>query len=345
MKVAEVRQNILYVTQSGLYLHHELEMLKVKKGDDTILSLPLHHLQGIVIFGVSSMSPFLMRKCLERNIHVAFLTENGRFLGMIHGSFSGNILLRYHQFQKSQEPFFRLKIARSLVAGKIQNQRQLLLRRARESKNELEEAQLREAANFLGSILQKLPDVDNLDSLRGLEGESTKRYFQCLNFSLLRSREEFSFDRRTRRPPRSRINALLSFTYTLLTNDYVSACLATGLDPYCGYYHTLRPGRPALALDLMEELRPFADRFVLSLINLRQINPDDIEERPGGTYFLRDHAKKVLLKAWQERKHEEITHDYLGQKCMILELPMLQARILARTIRGDIETYVPYLWR
>ncbi len=231
------------------------------------------------------------------------------------------------------------------MAGKIQNSRQLLLRSARENEDEKEEILLRNSATELESAIRHIKDVKNANELRGVEGDAAKKYFSSLNYCIRQNRAEFNFDKRTRRPPRSRINALLSFAYSLITNDCVSACQAAGLDPFCGFFHALRPGRPALALDLVEEFRPFADRFVLTLINRKQIQPDDIEEKIGGTYSLKDDARKRFLKAYQERKHEEITHDYLQQKCLSMELPFLQARILSRLIRGDVDQYIPFLWK
>lgn len=343
--MAEVRQNILYITQQGLYLHHELEVLKVEQKDKTLLSLPLQHLQGVVIFGVCSISPSLMQKCLQRNIHITFASERGRFMGMVQGSYSGNILLREAQFKLRQNAGDCLAIAKIFIAAKLQNQRQLLLRRARESDNTNEEAELRETSSWLEESIRQVALVKNAEALRGVEGEAAKRYFSNLNYCLTQNKEEFAFDKRTRRPPRSRINALLSFAYALLTNDCVSACQATGLDPFCGIFHSLRPGRPALALDLVEEFRSYADRFVLSLINRKQIQGDDIEIKTGGVCSLQGDAKKRFIKAWQERKQEEVTHEYLNQKCYVFELPYLQARILAKTIRGELKTYVPFLWR
>lgn len=343
--MSELRQNILYLTTEGLYIHHELEVLKVKQKDTVLLSVPLHHLHGIVIFGISSVSPSLMQKCLQRGICVSYLTSNGRFLGMVSGSYSGNILMRSQQFARSRDEKFCLHLAKAFIAGKIQNSRQLLLRSARENGDEKEEALLRNSAAELASSIKNIASVATLDELRGIEGDAAKKYFSALNYCIKKNRSAFEFEKRTRRPPRSRINALLSFAYSLITNDCVSACQASGLDPFCGFFHTLRPGRPALALDLVEELRPFADRFVLTLINRMQIQPEDIEEKIGGTYTIKDSARKRLIQSYQERKHEELTHDFLQQKCLVMELPFLQARILGRVIRGDTKDYVPFLWR
>jgi CRISPR-associated protein Cas1 len=343
--MAELRQNVLYLTTEGLYVHHELEVLKVKQKDTVLISVPLHHLHGIVIFGASSMSASLMYKCLQRGICITYLTRNGRFLGMVSGSFSGNILMRSQQFKLSQDEKFCLNLAQSFIAGKIQNSRQVLLRSARENDDEKEAALLRNAAVELETAIKRIPAAKSCDELRGIEGDAAKKYFSVLNYCIRKNRSAFEFDKRTRRPPRSRINALLSFAYSLFTNDCISACQASGLDPFCGFFHTLRPGRPALALDLIEELRPFADRFVLTLINRMQIQPEDIEEKIGGTYTIKENARKRFIQSYQERKHEELTHDFLQQKCLVMEIPFLQARILGRVIRGDIKNYVPFLWR
>jgi CRISPR-associated protein Cas1 len=343
--MAEIRQNILYVTIQGLYLHHELEVLKVKQGPDTLLKIPLHHLQGITIFGVSTISPSLLRKCLEADVFVSYLSERGRFLGRLEGSRSGNVLLRIAQIKRALNEAETLDIARAFVAGKIQNSRSNVLRSARDSDQEEHAEELRRVAEKLRASVAKIPRAESLEQLRGFEGDSAKAYFSVFDHCIRQQKEMFQFTKRMRRPPRSRINALLSFVYALLTNECIAACQAVGLDPYVGYLHDERPGRPSLALDLVEEFRSYGDRLVLTMINRLQIQPADIIERTGGTYQLTDDARKEFLKAYQERKQEEIQHPVLDTRCRIGELPFLQARLLARRIRGDLESYPPYLWK
>ncbi len=343
--MSEIKQNILYITRDRIYLHHDHEVLKVREDGKDILSIPLHHLEGITFFSYSSISPSLLHHCLEKGIFVSFLTPRGKFLGRLEGSRSGNVLLRKEQFKKSEDPDFRAGVARYLIAGKLQNSRSNLLRSGRESKNEEDAKLLKEASDHLQYSIKKLEFQNETASIRGYEGEGAKTYFSVFDKMIIQQKEDFNFLRRTKRPPRSRTNALLSFIYALLTNDCVSACQATGLDPFVGFLHDERSGRPSLALDLMEEFRPFADRFVLSLINRKQIQAKDIKEKPGSVYQLEDGARKYVIAAYQERKKAEIFHHTLDQNSTIGELPFLQARILARHIRGDLENYIPYLWK
>ncbi|MBK8397099.1 MAG: type I-C CRISPR-associated endonuclease Cas1 [Leptospiraceae bacterium] len=343
--MADIKLNILYITLEGLYLHHQLEKLLVERKHETLLEVPLHHLQGITIFGVCSISPSLLQKCLEKGIFISYLTPRGKFLGRLEGANSGNVLLRKQQFKKSESDSEKLKIAKSFIAGKIQNSRLNMLRSARDLKDETKEKELRSAVLELEANLKSLENADSVDSARGYEGNSAKTYFSVFDHYIVQQKTEFEFTKRMKRPPRSRINALLSFAYSLLSNDCISACQAVGLDPFIGFLHTERPGRPSLALDLMEEFRPFADRFVITMINRKQIQASDIIEKTGSVYMMTDAARKNFLTAYQNRKQEEITHYLLDQKCRIGELFILQARILARTIRGEMDSYIPYIWK
>lgn len=329
----------------GLYLHHELEKLKVERKHETLLEVPLHHLQGITIFGNSLISPSLLQKCLAKGIFVSYLTARGRFLGRLEGASSGNVLLRKQQFKKSESDSEKLKLAKCFIAGKIQNSRLNLLRSARDLKDELKEEEIRAVTLELEENLKALEFADSIPSARGYEGNSAKEYFSVFDHCILHQKQEFEFTKRMKRPPRSRINALLSFAYALLTNDCISACQSVGIDPFIGFLHVERPGRASLALDLMEEFRPFADRFVITIINRKQIQASDIIEKTGSVYMMTDAARKNFLTAYQNRKQEEITHYLLDQKCRIGELFFLQARILAKTIRGEMEYYVPYIWK
>ncbi len=341
--MADIKLNTLYITQDNLYLHHELEVLKVENKNVTLLKIPIHHIQGIIIMSQSNISPSLLQKCLSLGIYVSFLTPRGRFLGRLEGANSGNVLLRKKQFRISETE--KLKIAKCLIAGKIQNQRLNLLRTARDIKDNDKETELRSAAEKLESHLKNLESAESPESARGYEGISAKDYFSVFDHCIISQKDDFHFKGRTKRPPRSRMNALLSFVYSILTNDCISALQSVGLDPFVGMMHEERPGRPSLALDLMEEFRPFAERFVLTLVNRKQIVPSDIEERTGSVYMLNADGRKKLLTAYQNRKMEDITHHYLEQKCTVGELLLLQARLLARSIRNNEELYISYIWK
>jgi len=345
--MTEIVQNILYITKPGLYLHKENETVKVAEEKQTILTVPLHHLQGITFLSRGSISSYLLDKCLNQGISVTYLTERGRFLARLEGASSGNVIVRMEQFRKALDERERLAIARRIVAGKIQNARLNLLRTARDRKNDddVDGAKIRSVAESLADRLIRTAEATTLAELRGHEGEAARSYFSVFDLCIIKQKDAFAFDRRSRRPPRSRLNALLSFTYSMLTNDCVSACQAAGLDPYVGFLHDARSGRPSLALDLVEEFRAFADRFVLTLINRQQMQAEDIEVKTGNVYRMTDSARKRFLDAYQKRKQDELIHPLLGYQCRVADLPLLQARLLARNIRGDIDEYTPFLWR
>lgn len=340
-----IRLNILYVTTDGLYVHHEGDLVLVERKGETLLKIPLHHLEGITLLAHSSVSPSLLQKCMRKGVPVTYLTDRGHFLGRLEGAHPGNVLLRKEQFRQSENENRRLVFARTFIAGKIQNSRLNLLRSARDSPDAEAQKALKSVASDLERRLTMLATASDVNSVRGYEGDAARDYFSAFNHCILQQKDDFYFDRRTRRPPRSRLNALLSFGYALITSDCVSACQAASLDPYIGFLHEERPGRPSLALDLVEELRPFVDRFVFTLINRKQIQAQDIIEKPGSVYTLSDSGRKKFLAAYQKRKQEEITHPLLEMKCRIGEIFVLQARILARAIRGDIDGYIPFIWR
>ena len=344
--MTSVIQNTLYITKPGVYLRKENESLKVTEKSETLLTVPIHHLQGVTFLSRGSMSSYLLEKCLSAGISVTYLTERGRFLARLEGSTSGNVIVRMQQFRKALDEQERLAIARRIVAGKIQNARFNLLRTVRDRKSNHEDCQtINNIADHLANRLDKVAKAPSLDELRGHEGEAARLYFSVFDLCIIQQKDVFSFDRRSRRPPRSRLNALLSFTYSMLINDCVSACQAAGLDPYVGYLHDARSGRPSLALDLVEEFRAFADRFVITLINRLQIQDEHFEERAGGVYMLNDAGRRRFIESYQKRKSDELTHTLLGYKCRVGDLPLLQARLLARNIRGDIDEYPPFLWR
>jgi len=338
--------NTLFVMTQGSYLHLERETLKLDVEGQTKLRVPMHHIGGIVLFGNVMVSPFALHRCAEDGRSVAMLTQYGRFKARLEGPQSGNVLLRRAQHQLLDDAPRSLDLMRMILAGKLQNSRSLLLRGAREANDADQSQRLRSAANSLAASLRALPKAENADVLRGVEGQAAREYFDVLSDALKVNRDAFAMHGRNRRPPRDRINALLSFLYALLTNECVSAVESVGLDPQVGYLHVLRPGRPALALDLMEEFRSLlADRLALTLINRQQIKPDDFEERPGGAVQMSDAARRTVLTAWQERKQDEVQHEQLQQSVPLALMPIVQARLLARFVRGESNEYIPFMPR
>ena len=292
------------------------------------------------------ISPFLIGKLAEEGKSLVFLSKTGRFKARIKGPVSGNILLRKGQYLTYQDPIKTLQIVKAIVAGKIKNSRILVNRSAREAKSEEDSQILKQTSENLKKLLLNLPGATDINQVRGIEGSAARVYFSTFTEMIKTNRSFFKFLKRTRRPPRDAINCLLSFVYTLLLNDCISAIETVGLDPQLGFLHEVRPGRPSLALDLMEEFRSiFADRLVIALINRKQIQPEDFEIRPGGSVKLKDKPRKNLLIAYQERKQDEMIHPFIDKKTSFGLIPHLQARILARHIREDIEGYVPFISR
>jgi len=338
--------NTLYVTTPLSYLHLDNDTVRVEVERETRLRVPLHHLGGVVTFGNVLVSPALMHRLADEGKSLVLLNEHGRFKARLEGPVSGNILLRQAQHARAADPEFTLATARAFVAGKIKNTRQVLVRGAREAKDDEESTRLTRRADDLAAALRALPSAGDLDTVRGIEGEAARQYFAGLNLVLRAdARAVFAMDGRSRRPPRDRMNALLSFLYAMLMNDCRSAVEAVGLDPQLGFLHAVRPGRAALALDLMEEFRPFADRLALTLVNRAQLNRDDFTEHDGGAVTLAEGGRKTVVVAWQEKKREELAHPLLEQPVAIGLLPLLQARFLARTLRGEMESYLPFLGR
>jgi CRISPR-associated protein Cas1 len=336
--------NTLFVTTPGAFVRLDGDTVRVEANGEKLIQMPLLHLGSLVLFGGASMSPPLMNRCAEEGREITFLDFAGRFRCRVVGPISGNVLLRKAQYEALADPVLTVAIARPIVAGKVKNARQTLLRAAREVKVPEQAAILNEQAAFMAVHLETLPDMQTLDQIRGIEGQAASCYFLAFGAMITRPRAEFAFFTRTRRPPRDRVNALLSFVYALLTTDCVAACEGVGLDPQFGYLHCLRPGRPALALDLMEEFRSFlADRLVLTLINRRQIQPEHFEDRPGESVLLTADGRKIVLTAYHNRKLEEVTHPLLQTKTPLGLLPHLQARLLARHLRGDLPSYLPFI--
>jgi CRISPR-associated protein Cas1 len=338
--------NTLYVQTQGTYLRLDHETLKLEVEKELRFQVPLHHLGSIVTFGNVLISPFLIHKCAEDGRSLVWLTEHGRFKGRLAGSTTGNVLLRRSQHQALNQPEQGLAIARYLVVGKLQNARAAVMRAAREAKEPIDSEALTKTAQVQAEAIRSTETATSLDQLRGLEGYAARAYFGSFTQMIRQHRSVFAMTERTKNPPRDPINALLSFVYTLLTSDAVSACESVGLDPQMGFLHALRPGKPSLALDLMEELRaPLADRLVLTLINRGQITPENFTERPGGAIYLDEEGRKTVLAAYQKRKQEEVAHSVVGTKAPFGLVPHIQARLLARHLRGDVPAYQPFIQR
>lgn len=338
--------NTLFVTTQGAYLSQYGEALQVKVEDETRLQLPLHTLGGIVCFGRISMSPWLMSKCAEQGIAISFLSEQGKFLARVLGYTPGNVLLRREQYRRADDPAASSAIARNLVAGKIVNARTVLLRSARDYPEGPGQAELATAAGRLAHIVGQVQQAGNLDLIRGLEGESANLYFGVFEHLITAQRDGFEFTGRNRRPPLDPVNALLSFLYAMLGHDARAACESAGLDVQVGFLHRDRPGRPGLALDLMEEFRSFlGDRLALSLINRQQVRPVGFRRADTGGIEMDDDTRKAVITAYQKRKQDTITHPFLGEETTIGLLIHLQARLLARHLRGDLDAYPPFVWK
>lgn len=336
--------NTLYIQSQGSYLRLDHETLKVDVEGKTEFQIPLHHLGCIVAFGNVLFSPFLIHRCAEDGRGLVWMTQSGRFKARLQGPTTGNVLLRRAQHAALDCGSRTLSIARATVAAKLQNARHTLMRAAREANSSEAQSQLRRAGQIHEQALRRLPSTTTLDEIRGCEGEGGKAYFSAFTCMVRAGREAFAFDGRTRRPPRDPVNALLSFFYSLLVNECVAACEGVGLDPQMGFLHALRPGRPSLALDLAEEFRsPLADRLALTLVNRRQIKPDDFEQRTGGAIVLTEKARKGVLVAYQKRKQEEVPHTMTDSKIPFGLVPHVQARLLARHLRGDVPDYQPFV--
>ncbi len=338
--------NTLYVTTQGAYLARDGETVAVRVEHETRLRVPLHTLSGIVCFGQVSCSPPLMQLCAERGVRISFLSENGRFWARVEGPVSGNVLLRRQQYRWSDDHEQSVSIARAVVIAKVANQRTVLQRALRDHPEMGGGQEVKAATDDLGRILAKLQEPHSLDSVRGMEGDAARCYFAVFDHLIVAQKEEFSFRERSRRPPLDNMNALLSFLYTLLVHDVRSALETVGLDPAVGFLHRDRPGRPSLALDLMEELRPvLADRLALSLVNRQQVKGNGFKTTETGAVVMDDKTRKEVLVAYQKRKQEELQHPFIDEKVALGLLPYIQALLLSRYLRGDLDGYPPYFWK
>ncbi len=336
--------NTLYILTEGSYAHLDHDTIKIQVNGETKLRLPLLNFGSIVCFGNVLISPALMSACAEDGRAITFLSTNGKYLARIEGSQITNALLRHTQHQRSDDAQFAMQTAKNCVAGKMQNSRSVIMRAARESGNADDTDVLRETASVLAEDILHLQDADSTDAIRGFEGFAAQKYFSVFDTMVKVNNDQFRFEARTRRPPLNPVNALLSFSYTLLLHDCISALCGVGLDPLIGFLHTLRPGRPALALDLMEEFRPiFADRLALTLINRQQITAADFIFYDSGAVYLNEKGRKTVIAAYQKRKQANVHHFLLQRELPLGLVPHIQARLLARTIRGDMAEYPPYV--
>ena len=334
--------NTLYVRTQGAWISKDGETVAVSVQGDVKLRVPIHMLEGIVCFGNVLVSPFLLGHCAETGVTVSFLTEHGRFLSRVVGPVSGNVILRRTQYRWADDEERAAELARSFVLGKVLNSRVVLQRAARDH-SELSDI-LEPAIGHLGRAALRVQKSESVDNIRGIEGDAARIYFGVFGHLITRSDTGLVFSGRSRRPPRDEVNALLSFVYTLLLHDVRSALEAVGLDPQVGYLHRDRAGRPSLALDMLEEFRaPLADRLVLSLINRLQVRQNGFERRETGGVWMTDDTRKTVLVAYQERKRAELKHPFLNETCTYGALPHIQASLLARYIRGDLDAYPPYL--
>ena len=338
--------NVLFVTLADAFVNLENENVCVKKDNEVLLMVPLLNLEGLILFNYFGATPQLLGECAKRSITVSFLSEYGNFLGTFYGESKGNVILRKEQYRISDDANRSIEYAKNFVFGKLHNQKWVLERGIRDYALRIDTDLLKKESQNITENMKRLLVCENVALLRAMEGNAAHSYFVAFNELILRAKDDFAFTNRNRRPPTDPINALLSFAYTLLTSDCRHALESVGLDSYVGFFHTDRPGRASLALDLMEELRPhFADRFVLSLINRAEISPSDFEVQESGAVLMQDKARKAFLSAWQQRKKEIITHPFLKEKLEWGIVPHVQALLLSRTIRGDLEQYPPFLWK
>ncbi len=337
--------NTLYVTSPDAYLSLDGENIVVKKSDEVAMRLPIHNLEAVVAFNYTGASPALIKKCTENNVSLSFFLGN-QYCGRFVGRENGNVILRKTQYRFSDDVQKCLEIARNMILGKVYNERYVVNRAIRDHEMRVNTEKLRNASGRLKKTLDNLRSCQDLNELRGFEGEAATIYFRVFDELILQNKEQFQFRGRNKRPPLDNVNALLSFIYSLLANECAAAAYSVGLDPYVGFMHRDRPGRKSLALDLMEELRsPVADRFVLTLINKRQIAAGDFLEMEDHAVIMKEEGRKAVIQRWQETKQEVIMHPFLKEKIQIGLLPYVQALLLARYLRGDLDAYPPFFKR
>ncbi|WP_342417549.1 type I-C CRISPR-associated endonuclease Cas1c [Paenibacillus sp. FSL R10-2782] len=338
--------NTLFVTLPDTYLSLDGDNIVIKQEEAILARYPLHNLEAVCTFGYAGVSPGLMGACASRNIDLTFMTRTGRFLARVIGESRGNVVLRKEQYRISDDDQRSALVARNMIIGKIYNNKWILERATRDYPLRIDADRMKKVTASLAGAMQQVREVEDLDILRGLEGAAAVQYNSVFDELILQQKKDFYFHGRNKRPPLDNVNALLSFAYTLLSNDMKSALEAVGLDAYVGFLHRDRPGRASLALDVMEELRGvYADRFVLTLINKKLIHGKGFYRKENGAVIMDDDTRKIVLKAWQERKQEKIIHPYLNEKMSWGLVPYSQALLLARHIRGDLDEYPPFLWK
>lgn len=337
--------NTLYVTSPDAHLNLDGENIVVRKNDEVAMRLPIHNLESIVAFNYVGASPALIRKCTENNVSLSFFLGN-QYCGRFVGRENGNVILRKTQYRFSDDEHKCLDVARNMILGKVFNERYVVNRAVRDHEMRVNAEKLRNASELLRTAIENIRNSQDLNELRGYEGEAATVYFRVFDELILQNKEQFWFRGRNKRPPLDNVNALLSFAYSLLANECAAAAYSVGLDPYVGFMHRDRPGRKSLALDLMEELRsPVADRFVLTLINKRQITAGDFLEMEDHAVIMKEEGRKAVIQRWQETKQETIQHPFLKEKVQMGLLPYVQALLLARYLRGDLDAYPPFFKR
>ncbi len=338
--------NTLYVMSPESFLSLDNENVVVSKGNKEVARFPLLTLESIFSFTYQGATPALMGKCVEKGISISLYSPRGEFLAKAIGKERGNVLLRMKQFRISDDKILSCKYGKNFILGKVFNQKWVIERATRDHPDRVPVNNLKDKSSFLSTILEDIRSCEDLDTLQGLEGKAAQTYFACFDNLILQQNEDFKFVTRNRRPPTDRVNALLSFTYSILTRDCEAALEGVGLDPYMGFIHRLRPGRCSLALDLVEELRAcYADRFVLYCINQKVLNSHDFFIQDSGAVILNDDGRKKFFTEWQKRKQEQLTHPFLKEKICWGLVPYVQALLLARTLRGDLEEYPPFFWK
>lgn len=339
-------QNTLYITLPDVYLAVSGENIVVKRDKDTLVRYPFHNIEDIVLFSYLGMSPKLIDKCMDYGIGICYLTPTGRFIARMRGESKGNILLRRKQYRTADNEEESLKVSKNIICAKIYNEKWIVERYIRQYGERIDSANLKESSKYLTDLLGKANRVSGVDELRGIEGVAQVTYFRCFDEMILNQKEDFKFEKRTRRPPLNPVNAMLSYMYSILANDVASALESVGLDAYAGFMHADRPGRVSLALDLMEELRaPIADRFVISLINMNQITKDDFLYEDNGAVIIKEDSRREIIKLWQNRKQKTLMHPFLNEKIEWGLVPFSQAMLLARYLRGDLDGYPPFMWK
>jgi CRISPR-associated protein Cas1 len=338
--------NTLYISNPDYYLSLDGENIVARMKDEEVGRIPLHNIDSIITFGYTGASPKLMGYCSDRSISITFLSNHGQYLATVCGQSKGNVILRKEQYRISDNPLMSVRIARNIIAGKVYNSKWVIERAIRDYPMRLDTEKFKAQSTYLSNALVNVRQVEKIEQLRGIEGEAASVYYSVFNDMILQQKDNFVFNKRNRRPPMDRVNALLSFTYTLLMIMCRTALEAVGLDAYVGFMHTDRPGRPSLALDLMEEMRAvIADRFVLTIINKRIVSASGFHVKENGAVIMDDETRKTVISAWQEKKQEQLIHPFLNEKIEWGMVPYAQSLLLARYIRGDLDEYPPFLWK